>query len=82
MAGGSIPVEPHVAIEVDTHRIAVFARRAGLEIDAVFRETAVRLAYLWEPIEALVQALLLRETVSGTLAARIIADNHPGPLLE
>jgi len=82
MAGGRVPLEPHVGIEIDTHRIAVFARRAGLEIDAVFRETAVRLAYLWEPVEELVNALLMRETVSGTLAARIIRASHPGPLLE
>lgn len=82
MAGGKVPLEPHVGIEIDTHRIAVFARRAGLEIDAVFRETAVRLAYLWEPVEELVNALLMRETVSGTLAARIIRASHPGPLLE
>ena len=82
MAGGRIPVEPHVGIEVDTHRIAVFARRAGLEIDAVFRETAVRLAYLWEPVEELVNALLMRDAVSGTLASRIIRASHPGPRLE
>ncbi len=82
MAGGKIPVEPHVGIEVDAHRIAVFARRAGLEIDAIFRETAVRLAYLWEPVEELVNALLMRETVSGSLASRIIRASHPGPLLE
>jgi hypothetical protein len=81
MAGERIPVEPHAAIEVDSHRIAVYARRAGLEIDAVFRETAVRLAYLWEPVEELVDALLMRETVSGALAARIIRSSHPGPLL-
>jgi hypothetical protein len=81
MAGGRIPVEPHVGIEVDTHRIAVFARRAGLEIDAVFRETAVRLAYLWEPVEELVNALLMRDAVSGTLASRIIRASHPGPRL-
>lgn len=82
MAGGRIPVEPDVGIEIDTHRIAVFARRAGLDIDAVFRETAVRLAYLWEPVEALVNTLLMRETVSGALAARIIRDRHPGPALD
>ncbi len=82
MAGGKIPVEPHVGIEIDTHRIAVFARRAGLEIDSVFRETAVRLAYLWEPVEELVNALLLRENVPGPLAARIIQASHPGPALE
>lgn len=82
MAGGRIPVDPHVGIEIDTHRIAIFARRAGLEIDAVFRETAVRLAYLWEPVEELVNALLMRETVSGSLAARIIRSSHPGELLE
>lgn len=82
MAGGRIPVDPHVGIEIDTHRIAIFARRAGLEIDAVFRETAVRLAYLWEPVEELVNALLMRETVSGALAARIIRASHPGELLE
>ena len=81
MAGGRIPVEPYVGIEVDTHRIAVFARRAGLEIDAVFRETAVRLAYLWEPVEELVNALLMRDAVSGTLASRIIRASHPGPRL-
>jgi hypothetical protein len=82
MAGGKIPVEPHVGIEIDTRRIAVFARRAGLEIDSVFRETAVRLAYLWEPVEALVNALLMRENVPGPLAARIIQASHPGPALE
>ena len=82
MAGGRIPVEPGVALDVDAHRIAVLARRAGVEIDAIFRETAVRLAYLWEPVEALVRALLLRETVSGALASRIIREAHPGPLLE
>ena len=82
MAGGRIPLDPHVGIEIDTHRIAVFAHRAGLEIDAVFRETAVRLAYLWEPVEALVNALLMRETVAGSLATRIIRASHPGPLLE
>ncbi len=81
MAGGKLPVEPHVGIEIDTHRIAVFARRAGLEIDAVFRETAVRLAYLWEPVEELVNALLMNETVAGSLASRIIRRTHPGPLL-
>ncbi|MBK6405035.1 MAG: hypothetical protein IPF66_08340 [Holophagales bacterium] len=81
MAGGKLPVEPHVGIEIDTHRIAVFARRAGLEIDAVFRETAVRLAYLWEPVEELVDALLMNETVPGPLASRIIRRTHPGPLL-
>jgi hypothetical protein len=82
MAGGRIPLDPHIGIEIDTHRIAVFARRAGLEIDAVFRETAVRLAYLWEPVEDLVNALLMRDTVPGPLAARIIRASHPGPLLE
>lgn len=81
MAGGRVPLEPHVGIEIDTHRIAVFARRAGLEIDAVFRETAVRLAYLWEPVEELVDALLMNETVPGPLASRIIRRTHPGPLL-
>jgi hypothetical protein len=82
MAGGKLPDDPHVGIEIDTHRIAVFARRAGLEIDAVFRETAVRLAFLWEPVEALVNALLMHETVSGPRASRIIRSTHPGPLLE
>lgn len=82
MAGGKIPIEPHVGIEIDTHRIGVFARRAGLEIDSVFRETAVRLAYLWEPVEELVNALLMRENVPGPLAARIIQASHPGPALE
>lgn len=82
MAGGKLPVDPHVGIQIDTHRIAVFAKRAGLEIDAVFRETAVRLAYLWEPVEELVNVLLMRETVPGSLAARIIRASHPGPLLE
>ncbi len=82
MAGGKLPDDPHVGIEIDTHRIAVFARRAGLEIDAVFRETAVRLAFLWEPVEALVNALLMHETVSGALASRIIRSTHPGPVLE
>lgn len=82
MAGGKIPAEPHVGIEIDTHRIAVLARRAGLEIDDLFRETAVRLAYLWEPVEELVNALLMRETVSGSLASRIIRASHPGPALE
>ena len=82
MAGGKLPDDPHVGIEIDTHRIAVFARRAGLEIDAVFRETAVRLAFLWEPVEELVNALLMNETVSGPLAARIIQASHPGELLE
>ena len=80
--GGRSPIDPHVGIEIDTHRIAVFARRAGLEIDAVFRETVVRLAYLWEPVEELVNALLMRETVPGPLAARIIRASHPGPALE
>ena len=82
MAGGRIPLDPHVGIEIDTHRIAVFARRAGLEIDAVFQETAVRLAYLWEPVEDLVNALLMRDTVPGPLASRIIRASHPGALLE
>ena len=82
MAGGKLPLEPHVGIEIDTHRIAVFARRAGLEIDSVFRETAIRLAFLWEPVDALVNALLMNETVSGPLAARLIRSSHPGPLLE
>jgi len=82
MAGGRIPVEPHVGIEVDAHRLAVLARRAGLEIDSVFREAATRLAYLWEPVEALVNVLLMRENVSGALAARIIRASHPGPLLD
>lgn len=82
MAGGRLPDDPHVGVEIDTRRIAVFARRAGLEIDAVFRETAIRLAYLWEPVEALVNTLLMRETVSGALAARIIRATHPGPALE
>lgn len=82
MAGGKVPVDPQVGIEIDTHRMAVFARRAGLDIEAVFRETATRLAYLWEPVEALVDLLLLRETVSGTLAARVIRAAHPGPALE
>lgn len=81
MAGGRLPLEPHVGIEIDTRRIAVFARRAGLEIDSVFRETAVRLAFLWEPVEALANALVMNEAVSGPLAARIIRSNHPGPLL-
>ncbi len=81
MAGGRLPLEPHVGIEIDTHRIAVFARRAGLEIDSVFRETAVRLAFLWEPVEALANALVMNEAVSGPLAARIIRSSHPGPLL-
>jgi hypothetical protein len=82
MAGGRIPVDPGVGIEVDTRRIAVFARRAGLDIDAVFHETAVRLAFLWEPVESLVNALLMRETVPGPVAARIIRASHPGPRLE
>lgn len=82
MAGGKLPVDPAVGIEIDTHRIAVFARRAGLEIDAVFRETAIRLAYLWEPVEALVNALLMNGSVSGPLASRIILATHPGPALE
>ena len=82
MAGGKVPVDPQVGIEIDTHRMAVFARRAGLDIDAVFRETATRLAYLWEPVEALVDLLLMRETVSGALAARVIRAAHPGPALE
>jgi hypothetical protein len=81
MAGGKVPIEPHVGIEIDSHRIAVFARRAGLEIDSVFRETAVRLAYLWEPVEELVNALLMRDTVPGDLASRIIRASHPGPRL-
>ena len=81
MAGGKIPREPQVGIEIDSHRMAVYARRAGLEIDAVFRETAVRLAYLWEPVEELVNALLMNETVSGSLATRIIHSSHPGPRL-
>mgnify|MGYP003590951860 CR=1 FL=1 len=82
MAGGRLPDDPQVGIEIDSRRIAVLARRAGLEIDAVFRETAVRLAYLWEPVEALVNSLLMRETVSGALAARIIRATHPGPALQ
>lgn len=82
MAGGKLPVDPHVGIEIDTHRIAVFARRAGLEIDAVFRETAVRLAFLWAPVEELANALLMQEIVPGSLAARIIRSSHPGELLE
>lgn len=82
MAGGKVPLEPSVGIEIDTRRIAVLARRAGLDIDVVFRETAVRLAYLWEPVEQLVNALLMRETVPGPVAARVIRANHPGPLLE
>lgn len=82
MAGGKLPNDPHVGIEIDTRRIAVFAHRAGLEIGSVFHETAVRLAYLWEPVEALVNTLLMRETVSGSLAARIIRATHPGPALE
>ena len=52
------------------------------QIDAVFRETAVRLAFLWAPVEELVNALLMEETVSGPLAARIIRSSHPGPALE
>jgi hypothetical protein len=82
MAGGKIPVDPEFGIELDSHRIAVFVRRAGLDIDAVFRETAVKLAYLWEPVESLANALVMRETVSGPLASRIIRESHPGELLE
>lgn len=82
MAGGKLPVDPHVGIEIDTHRIAVFARRAGLEIDAIFRETAVRLAFLWAPVEELANALLMQEIVPGPVAARIIRSSHPGELLE
>lgn len=81
MAGGKLPVDPAVGIEIDTHRISVYARRAGLEIDAVFRETAVRLAFLWEPVEALVNALLMDGSVSGPRASRIILASHPGPAL-
>lgn len=82
MAGGRLPVEPHVGIEIDTRRIALLARRAGVEIDAVLRETATRLAYLWEPVEAVVNALLMNGSVSGSLAARLIRASHPGELLE
>jgi hypothetical protein len=82
MAGGRLPVEPNVGVEVDTRRFAFLARRAGVEIDAVLRETATRLAYLWEPVEAVVNALLLNGSVSGALAGRLIRASHPGELLE
>lgn len=72
------------ADEAGSPRIALAATRVSKELveTSLRAKTAVRLAYLWEPVEELVNALLMRDTVSGSLASRIIRACHPGPRLQ
>ena len=55
----------------------------GTIVTSITRSSYLALKqHLGEPVEAVVNALLLNGSVSGALASRLIRATHPGELLE